>query len=56
MEHNWVKARRESDGRDAICGVILIAATKAAAFYTVYSCKKQKDYRGNAWSVRKLCR
>ncbi|MFW0700603.1 hypothetical protein [Pantoea sp. R13S299] len=52
----WVKARPESDRRDANRGVILTAAIEAAAFYTVYGPKKQKDNPGIAWSVSKLCR
>jgi len=52
----WVKARPESDRRDANSGVILAAAIKAAAFYTVYRPKMQKYYRGIACSVSKLCR
>ena len=51
-----VKARAVSDGRDAHSGVILAAASEAAAFYTVYGAKKQKDYRVIPWSVSKLCR
>ncbi|QCA03325.1 hypothetical protein [Pantoea vagans] len=44
----WVKARSESDRRDAESGVILAAALEAAAFYTVYGPKMQKDYPGIA--------
>ncbi|ELP24014.1 hypothetical protein F385_2985 [Pantoea agglomerans 299R] len=39
-----MKARPESNRRDANSGVILAAAIEAAAFYTVYSAKMQKDY------------